>query len=188
VNLSSVEARGIAAGHLEAQLPRRWVHVQAVAAKADRIASAVADDDRDVLVAAGWLHDIGYAAALSATGFHPLDGARWLRGQGFDARVVTLVANHSAALIEATERGLAGELATEFPDDPSPVADALWYCDMTTGPDGQDYEVEDRLREIRGRYGPDHIVTRFIVRAEPVLVAAVRRTEGRLGTPRVQPV
>jgi hypothetical protein len=32
-------------------------------------------------VAAAWLHDIGYAPAIaeSGTGFHPLDGARYLR-------------------------------------------------------------------------------------------------------------
>lgn len=32
---------------------------------------------------------------------------------------------------------------------------------MTTGPDGQNLSVEDRLAEIRQRYGPDDLVTRF---------------------------
>ncbi len=31
------------------------------------------------LVAAAYLHDIGYAPELAITGFHPLDGARHLR-------------------------------------------------------------------------------------------------------------
>jgi hypothetical protein len=30
--------------------------------------------DRPVLIAAAWLHDIGYAPGLPETGFHPLDG------------------------------------------------------------------------------------------------------------------
>jgi len=36
----------------------------------------------DTLVCADWLHDIGYAPALVATGFHPLDGARFLESVG----------------------------------------------------------------------------------------------------------
>jgi hypothetical protein len=133
-----------------------------------------------VLAAAAWLHDIGYARDLAATGFHPLDGARWLSAQGFDPRVTALVAHHSCALIEADERGLSDQLAAEFPQEESPTADALWYCDMTTGPDGQNFDVVDRLQEIHARYGPDHVVTRFIARAESSIVAAVRRTEDRL--------
>ncbi|MFF4877985.1 HD domain-containing protein [Micromonospora sp. NPDC000668] len=43
---------------LEVALPRRWSHVQAVAAKARRIAAAVPQEDRDILVAAAWLHDV----------------------------------------------------------------------------------------------------------------------------------
>ena len=38
----------------------------------------------------------------------------------------------------------------------------LLYCDMTTGPDGDYVRPADRLVEIRGRYGPDHEVTRFV--------------------------
>jgi HD superfamily phosphodiesterase len=133
-----------------------------------------------VLIAAAWLHDVGYSNVVASTGFHPLDGARWLRSQGFDERVVGLVAHHSCALIEAQERGLADDLANEFPREASPTADALWYCDLTTGTDGQDFTVAERLAEIRTRYGIGHIVTRFIDRAHRQMVAAVGRTEERL--------
>ena len=47
--------------------------------------------------------------------------------------------------LEAAERGLAVDLAAEFPREEGVVPDALWYCDMTTGPDGQDFEVTVRL-------------------------------------------
>ena len=65
------------------------------------------------------------------------------------------------------------------------LAAAAWlhdigYAPVTTGPDGQDVDVPARLGEIRTRYGPDHVVTRFILSAEPQLVAATRRTEERL--------
>jgi putative nucleotidyltransferase with HDIG domain len=174
------DARQIAEQHLAGELPRRWRHVQAVAVKAERVALVLDDTDRSVLVAAAWLHDIGYVQGLDTTGFHPLDGARWLREQNFDARATALVAHHSCALVEADERGLSDELAAEFSREESPTADALWYCDMTTGPDGQDYDVVERLDEIRSRYGPGHVVTRFVDRAQPAIVAAVRRTEDRI--------
>ncbi len=54
-----------ASGQAEALLEplgNRWAHVQAVAEQAGRIAPAVLPaDERDTLVAAAWLHDIGYA-------------------------------------------------------------------------------------------------------------------------------
>ncbi|WKU05624.1 hypothetical protein [Micromonospora sp. HUAS LYJ1] len=114
------------------------------------------------------------------TGLHSLDGGRWLRCERFDERVAALVAHHSCAWLEAEERGLGEVLAAEFPREETAVTDALCFSDMTTGPDGQDFEVLERLVEIRSRYGPGHVVTRFIGRAEPEMVAAVRRTQERL--------
>ncbi|MEU7875157.1 HD domain-containing protein [Dactylosporangium sp. NPDC049140] len=181
-------ARGIAAVCLAEALPRRWTHVQAVGAKAERVAASFSEPDGAVLAAAAWLHDVGYAPALAATGFHPLDGARWLRSEGFDDRVAALVAHHSCALVEADERGLGDVLGAEFAREQSPVADALWYCDMTTGPDGQDLDVVERLAEITSRYGPDHIVTRFIERAGGEITAAVRRAEAHLTAAGRQPM
>ncbi|MBQ1062286.1 HD domain-containing protein [Micromonospora sp. C41] len=173
-------AREIARLKLESPLPRRWNHVQAVAAKARTVSEAVPVEDRDVLVASAWLHDIGYNPELVDTGFHALDGGRWLRREHFDGRIAALVAHHSCAWLEAEERGLGEVLAAEFPREETAVTDALCFSDMTTGPDGQDFEVLERLAEIRSRYGPDHLVTRFIIRAEPEMVAAVQRTERRL--------
>jgi hypothetical protein len=82
-------------------------------------------------------------------------------------------------VVEADERGLSADLA-EFAREESPTADTLWYCDMTTGPDGERLVVAERLDEIRKRYGPDHVVTRFVDRAASQIVAAVNRTEDRL--------
>jgi hypothetical protein len=173
-------ARALAQQRLAVALPRRWRHVQAVALKAEQAAGAVPPPDREVLVAAAWLHDVGYSPELVDTGFHSLDGARWLRRQHVDERLLALVAHHSCAWLEAEERGLDRALGEEFKREESPVTDALCYADMTTGPDGQSFDVLERLAEIRARYGPDHLVTRFITRAEPEIVAAVRRTEERL--------
>ncbi|WP_145780942.1 HD domain-containing protein [Micromonospora taraxaci] len=174
-----VRARQVAEQYLALSLPRRWSHVEAVAAKAEGL-RALVGDDAAILHAAAWLHDIGYAVEIADTGFHSLDGARWLLRQGFGRRLAGLVAHHSCASYEAHERGLGAVLAAEFPLEESSASDALWYADMTTGPDGQDLTTKERLAEIRERYGPDHLVTGFWRKAEAALVEAVRRTQDRM--------
>ena len=52
------------------------------------------------------------------------------------------------------------------------LADAMTYCDMTTGPDGDPVTVEVRLAEILARYGEDSIVPESIREARPRIVAA----------------
>jgi hypothetical protein len=126
-----------------------------------------------------WLHDLGYASDLRDTGFHPIDGANRLR-IGAPGRLASLVAHHSCALLEANMRGLADRVEPGFPREESATADALWYADLTTGPDGQRFAVEARLAEIEAPYGPGDLVTRCVQCARPDMVAAVRRTEARL--------
>ncbi|MGC4851050.1 HD domain-containing protein [Micromonospora sp. DT15] len=179
-DLASLAAR-TSARQLATALPRRWRHVQAVGSKAESLRPVVGDDG-DVLVAAAWLHDIGYTPRIVDTGFHSLDGARWLLREGFSLRIASLVAHHSCASYEAEERGLGAMLAAEFPPEESPTADALWFADMTTGPDGQDFTVDERLAEIRERYGPEDLVTRFWRKAEPALIEAARRTLMRMAS------
>jgi hypothetical protein len=128
-----LRAARVAEKHLAGALPRRWMHVQAVAGKAHRLTPLVGEDG-DVLVAAAWLHDIGYAPGITDTGFHALDGARWLLGEGFSPRVAALVAHHSCASYEADERGLLEALTAEFRYEQSPTSDALWFADMTYWP------------------------------------------------------
>jgi HD superfamily phosphodiesterase len=80
---------------LRDSLPRRWAHTQGVAACARTLAPLVGDD-AEVLERAAVLHDIGYAPPLVETGFHPLDGPRYLRdAHAADERVVRLAANHT---------------------------------------------------------------------------------------------
>jgi hypothetical protein len=114
--------------------------------------------DREVLVTAAWLHDIGYAPGVVDTGFRPLDGARYLAGLGVPERVVNLVARNSYAILEAQFRGIGGVVAC-FPDERGVLRDALWYCDLTTSPDGESVSARERITEIKARYGPSHIVT-----------------------------
>jgi hypothetical protein len=139
-------------------------------------------------VTAAWLHDIGYAPTLEDTGFHPLDGARYLRRLSLDEEVVRLVAHHSCAMLEAAERGLDCELAAEFPPGDPMLTGALLFADMTTSPDGELVEPADRLVEIQDRYGPHDVMTRFIERARPDILAAVARTRERQAAVDAQPM
>jgi hypothetical protein len=170
-------AEGEARRRLE-PLGMRWQHSRAVAARAREIASVCEPDDRAVLLAAALLHDVGYDPDLARTGFHPLDGARWLAAEGH-ARLAGLVAHHTCARFEADELGLAFEL-DKFADEASAVSDALTYCDLTTGPAGERTTSGERLREIEHRYGADHPVARALQRASECLSATVERTERRL--------
>ena len=169
----SAWAQGLARTLLADSLPRRWAHVQGVAARARSLAPAVGAD-ADLLEAAAWLHDIGYLPDLAQTGLHGLDGARHLRDvQHAEPMLCRLVAHHSCAIVEAEERGLAGILRGEFCAPPQSLADALTFCDMTTSPDGEQVHVHRRLAEIHDRYGSGHLVSRSIRRATPLILNAV---------------
>jgi predicted hydrolase (HD superfamily) len=164
---------------LRESLPRRWAHVQGVAARARSLAP-VLGADADLLEAAAWLHDIGYAPGLAATGLHGLDGARYLRdAQHADTMLCRLVAHHSCAIVEAEERGLADVLAREFEPAPHALSSVLTFCDMTTSPDGELVPAERRLAEIQQRYGQGHLVSRSIQRATPMILRAVEQVQDR---------
>ncbi len=170
-------------------LGNRWHHVRGVAAQARQVVAAVPGDDHELLIAAAYLHDIGYAPGLSVTGFHPLDGARWIREKGIsDGLLARLVAHHSCAIYEARVRGLRDSLLAEFEPLESAVYDALVFCDMTTGPTGETVIFEDRINEIRNRYGPDHEVTISLESSYPRLAACCERTLGRLRDLSSQPM
>ncbi|WP_033257838.1 MULTISPECIES: HD domain-containing protein [Kitasatospora] len=171
-------ARALAEHELAGPLPRRWAHTRGVAERAGRL-EGVLGRKAGLLVRAALLHDIGYAPRLAATGFHPLDGARFLRdAHGADDQLTRLVANHSFALLEAEERGLREVLEAEFPlVEDQRLVDALVWCDMTTTPDGIPTTAEARVAEILGRYGAQSVVGRFARRASPEILAAVARVE-----------
>jgi putative nucleotidyltransferase with HDIG domain len=104
-------AEQLARGLLQESLPRRWAHVQGVAARARSLAP-ILGADADLLEAAAWLHDIGYAPGHATTGLHQLDGARNLRdAHHADVMLCRLVAHHSRAIIEAAERDSPTSLA-----------------------------------------------------------------------------
>jgi HD superfamily phosphodiesterase len=176
-----VDAAQRLAQQLLGDLGDRWRHTVGVGNRAAELSGTVAVAERDLLVAAGWLHDIGYAPSLQITGFHPLDGALHLERLGWPAHLVSMVAYHSGAQFVARALNLLGKLQ-RFPQEDSAAADALTYADQTTGPQGQRFTIEQRFAELLDRHGPESpSVVVHHLRA-PYLLAVARRVERRIAS------
>jgi len=161
------------AHRLLAGLPDRWAHTTGVARLAGEVAAEIGIAG-DQMVAAAYLHDIGYSPAAADTGFHPLDGARHLRALGLHETVVRLVAHHTTADAEARERSLADALA-EYPPAPEDLAEVLLYSDMHVGPAGEHFTLQQRIAEIRSRYAEASPASRALDRCREHIEAVDRR-------------
>ena len=175
-----LEPTTVAKQLLADELPERWLHVQGVGMKAVDLAPLLGSGQTQLLVDAAVLHDVGYSSQIRDTGFHPIDGARHLRRGGFDERIVNLVAHHTCARVEAGLRGLGHILDDEFPKDHALPHPELCYCDLTVNPIGEVVTVDERLADIRHRYGIGHVVHDFVDQAEPELRRSVADVEERM--------
>ncbi|MEP9394910.1 MULTISPECIES: HD domain-containing protein [Gordonia] len=177
--ISLVGAAQTLAETLLADDPRRLDHVVTAASQAEKLAITVDPADRDILVAAAWLHDIGYVPALRDTGFHPVDGARYLCAHTWPKLIADLVAHHSGARFVADERGLGSVLAAfDFTEDA--LSDALTIADQTAGPCGRVMLVEDRMIDMLARHGSESPNARAHDRRAPYFRAARDRVRRRL--------
>lgn len=167
------------AGELVSGDELRWLHVQQVAQCAEGFSGGLDDGERDLVISAAWLHDIGYADELAVTGFHAADGARHLVLLGWPATVCGLVAFHTGATYEAEERGIPEALAQFEPPLPH-LLDTLTAADVSVGPDGARVDPQQRIAEILARYDAEDPVHRAVRRSAPELLACVDRTVRRL--------
>lgn len=165
-------------GILDGYEPRRS-HVLGVGELAEsvylRCPSAVGTE----VVAAAWLHDVGYAEGVKDTGFHPVDGANFLRSRGWDPRVCSLVAFHTGAQIEAEERGVSGSLDT-FERPPALDLDMLTLFDLSVDPEGRPIDPSERIDEILRRYDVEEPVHRAIRRSGADLIESAKRAAQRI--------
>ncbi|AFV14826.1 MULTISPECIES: HD domain-containing protein [Mycobacterium] len=153
---------------------RRYSHTAGVAATAGRLARVLAPRHEEDIVTAAWLHDIGYSPDLVDTGFHPLDGARYAQQAGISPNVVSLIAHHTGAVVEARERGLHEQLAAfPLPVDVAELA-ILSCADLCTGPDGVPVDPAERLAEVLQRYPTTDPVHRAITTSAPLLIDQAR--------------
>ncbi|MBV9228374.1 MAG: HD domain-containing protein [Chloroflexi bacterium] len=161
-----------------APLGNRWLHVQGVVRQAYQVSKILNENDCPYLIAAAYLHDIGYAPSLKKTNFHPLDGAYYIRSFGHE-RLASLVAHHFQARIEAELLGCTQDL-DKFPREYSLLADALDYCDCTTGPTGIAVSWEERANEIQTRYTENSVAVQSLHKAKPYLTLAITRVQQAL--------
>jgi putative nucleotidyltransferase with HDIG domain len=168
----------LTAARLVGPLGDRWSHTVGVARCAAELADALGLDADD-LVAAAWLHDIGYAPAAVITGFHPLDGARYLAEQLWPMRIAGLVAHHAAARFVATARGLDRALAA-YPYERGPMSDALTYADQIVDMTGRRIRPGERRAEVSLPLGPDSWDAAVEHLRGPHLRAAVARIDQAL--------
>lgn len=134
--------------------PRRLHHVAGAARVATFVAHRLKLKSADAVIAAAWLHDIGYSTDLVESGFHPLDGARYLRANGWPDGTVSLVAHHSHSRITAPFYGVADELSA-IPEPPRLDGDILAFADVASGADGNGATIDRRLADQRGRHRSD---------------------------------
>lgn len=172
-------SKTLAREHLSG-MGNRWQHVQAAGRRAEELRAAGLV--HDAVVSAAWLHDIGYAPDLIDTGFHPVDGARYLQRIGVPERIVAMVAWHTGADQEAAERGLQQQLSELPAPDPDDL-NTVTLIDLVTSPSGTAVLPEDRIAEILRRYPADHEVHQAVQRSGPGLLDVAARAQRRLGLP-----
>ena len=159
-------------------LGQRWAHVQRVAAAAIGLAPILGEQALTA-TAASWVHDVGYSTQIATTGFHALDGARYLAAHSWPDTLLSLVAYHTGAEWEAQQRDLSDQL-TAIPRPPQHLIDAVTTVDLTTGPDGSPITLAARLADILRRYPPHDPVHRAISMSSTYLTQCQARVTARV--------
>lgn len=161
-------------------LGNRWKHTQGVVKQAQKIEKLLKQEERDLLLAAAYVHDIGYAPSLRKTGYHSIDGAYYLRDHRQE-RLASLVAHHFEAYTVVQQLDLIADLEN-FPREYSIIADALDYCDLTSDSAGNIVTFQERLDDILRRHPDAHPITYATYEAIPALRKTYERIQQLLDT------
>jgi putative nucleotidyltransferase with HDIG domain len=131
--------------------PDRYEHSLAVWRRAVEVRRVLPVDEREVLVLAALLHDIGRAGDPGNRRPHGFVGAQLLDAAGLPD-VAAVVAHHSGARFEAHLRGMAHH---DRWDPPRHLVDLLTYLDRTTSSTGTQVTLTERRAELEARYGAE---------------------------------
>lgn len=156
----------------------RLLHVLKVAEKVAESSQALVRNgielSCDSAYRAALLHDIGYAEPLRDSGYHPIDGARYLRRRQ-EPLLAELIECHSNAPEFALLSNL-GRITVSL----HPIADLITYWDVRVKQGGQVVSYEERLADIRKRHGAESLVWRAHELANPRIEILNARVEKML--------
>ena len=180
VDLDSSEEVECLVRYTFAASPARLAHVLTVASHvretAERLdATGSVCIDVDYAYRAALLHDIGYAPELQETGFHPIDGARYLERRGYPTIAADIIC-HSNSPELARLRGLPPiSVSTSL------VAELITYWDVQVAQGGIVMTYADRMSEIRARHSAQSDVCRAHEIAEERIQMLRQRIDELLG-------
>lgn len=175
--LAVIDAAAALAAELLDGVGSRLDHSIAVAHRAEQLTANWVQDQREQVIAASYLHDIGYSPKCRRTGWHPYDGARWLAKHDHDSALCRLVMWHTAAWHEGRLRGLLDDAVAQFgqPNPESIGSAILAAADLSTGPAGQLMTIDERLADIKRRYSSTSVVARALAEGEVEMRYLVKR-------------
>ena len=160
--------------------PDRLRHILTVARKvretAQQLSAKYPEMDLDVNVAycAALLHDIGYLDALTVSGFHPIDGANYLRECGYPD-LAEYILGHSNSPEQATLLQIEGVVMS-----PHIIAKLITYWDIRVRQGGALVSYAERLDDIKTRYGVESQVWKSHLLAHDRISQLVQEIEDLL--------
>lgn len=180
-NLLDPEEAEIFVSEQFADYPERLRHILVVAERVRQSARDINElnpgfnIDETLAYCAGLVHDIGYLEDIADTGFHPLDGYRFLLRSGFP-ELARRIVGHGCAIEEAE---LLGITLPEGIDDL--IARLITYWDMQVRTGGEIAGYEIRLRDVLTQYGEDSLIGRANRCARPRIEQIIEQINRLLG-------
>lgn len=151
---------------LLADQPGRIDHLLGVMHLARRISAEMElpPAESEALILAAFFHDIGRAAALRVTSFHPLDGAIFLAHQGAPDSAVQAVLLHRFARDHAADHPAAASFYGSLVEtNRCLTTDLLNFCDLRISHEGRPVTLPERINSILARCGSNHSRPRRIL-------------------------
>ncbi len=162
--------------------PNRVKHVLEIATRVRESATALLLPLQEVEMAecAALLHDIGYWKPIALTGFHPADGANFLKEQGRHD-LASMIIGHSCSPEEGELLGYSG-----IQQDQRITSKLITYWDVQIKQGGEAVSYQERLADILQRYGPDSLVGRANLKAKLRIEGLLKEVGSELARQRPQ--
>jgi len=156
--------------------PKRVAHVLEISRRVRETAEKLGLRGAQLELAecAALLHDIGYWEPIAKTGFHPIDGARFLE-EHQEPELAAYIIGHSCSPEEGELSGFPG-----IRQDPSLIAKLITYWDVQVKQGGEVVSYSERFADIISRYGEACIVGKANVLAKPRIEQLIREIDDQL--------